>query len=284
MTYAITGSTGALGTLVVQHLLKAKVSPSSIVALARSEAKAQALKDQGVTVRVADYDRPETLTAALAGVDRLLLISASEIGRRTPQHAQVIKAAAQAGVKLIAYTSISHADTSINPLAPEHRETEKLLKDSGVPHVLLRNNWYFENYAGDLKAAAGSGVIAAAAGKGKVGSALRTEYAEAAARVLTGEGHAGRVYELGGTPWSYDELAAAVSTAVGKPVTYKTISFEEKKAFLVSVGLPDPVAGLFAEVDRSISQGSLDAPDRDLEKLLGRKPAPLAEAVKTILG
>lgn len=283
MTYALTGSTGALGTLVVQHLLKAKVSPSSIVALARTQTKAQALKDQGLTVRLADYTNPGALEAALKGVDRLLLISASEFGQRVTQHTNVIQAAARAGVKLIVYTSITQADTSTNPLAPDHRDTEALLKKSGVPHVILRNNWYLENYAGDFQGAVGSGVLAAASGEGRVASALRTEYAEAAARVLTSEGQGGKIYDLGGTPWTYKELAEAVAAASGRPVVYKNISYDEKKAFLVSVGLPDPVAAVFAEVDRSIAAGSLAGGSQDLEKLLGRKPLGLKEAVKTLL-
>lgn len=142
---ALTGATGQLGHYVLQDLLNT-VPASQIVAIVRNPAKAQALSQQGVVVRQADYSDEAALTAALQGVDKLLLISSSEVGQRAVQHRNVINAAKAAGVKFIAYTSLLHADTSPLGLAAEHIETEQMLADSGIAYALLRNGWYTENY------------------------------------------------------------------------------------------------------------------------------------------
>jgi NAD(P)H dehydrogenase (quinone) len=285
MTYAVTGSTGALGTLAIQHLLALKVPPASIVALARSEAKAKGLMAKGVQVRIAEYGNKESLEKALKGVDRLLLVSSSEVGKRAAQHLAVIEAAKATGVKLVVYTSIGHADTSSNPLAPEHKATEAALMASGLPYVVLRDNWYTENYAEDLRHAKDSGVLAAAVGAGKVASASRTDYAEAAARVLVGEGHAGKIYELTGTKaWDYQELAATAAEVLGRPVVFKNLTAAERQQGLMAVGLPEGVAGFVTSLDQAIEAGTLAAVSDDLEKLLGRKPQSLKDGLKATLG
>jgi NAD(P)H dehydrogenase (quinone) len=284
MVYAVTGATGHFGTLAVEHLLKLKVPASSIVAVVRNEAKASHLKSLGVTVRVADYTDRAALDRALKGVDRLLLISGSEPGKRLPQHTAVIEAAQAAGVKLIAYTSISQADTSSNPLAPEHKGTEAVLKKAGVPFVLLRNNWYTENYADDVKGAGASGAIANASPTGRVASASRTEYAEAAVRALIGEGHAGKIYELTGpVAWNFEEFAATASEVLGKKVTYHKQTPDERKKTLLSFGLPEGVAGFVLSLDLGTEAGTLAKATGDLEKLLGRKPLTLKEGIKLLL-
>ncbi|KAF1020805.1 MAG: Quinone oxidoreductase 2 [Paracidovorax wautersii] len=184
-TIAVTGATGQLGRLVIADLLKKGVPAASLVAVVRNPAKAQDLAAQGVQVRAGDYGQPAALAAALQGVDKLLLISSSEVGQRAAQHRTVIEAARQAGVKLIAYTSVLHADTSPLALAQEHKDTEALLRESGLPHVLLRNGWYTENYAAGIPAALQHGAVLGAAGTGRIASAARQDYAEAAAVVLT---------------------------------------------------------------------------------------------------
>ena len=282
MTYAVTGSTGQLGALAVQHLLNLKVPAASIVALVRDAAKADALKKLGVTVRVADYKDSAALIEALQGVDRLLLVSGTEFGQRAVQHSNVIHAAQAAGVKLVAYTSAPRADTSTNPVAPEHHETERALKASGVPFVILRNNWYHENYAGDVKYAGQSGILAAAVTTGQVGSASRSDYAEAAAKVLTSEGHAGKTYELNGALWDYPTLARIVGELAGKEVKFQSVSFEQRKAALIGAGLPDGFAGFYAGVDVSIDAGSLAVATGDLERILGRKPQTLKDNLKSL--
>jgi NAD(P)H dehydrogenase (quinone) len=285
MIYAVTGSTGALGALAIQHLLALKVPASSIVALARSEAKAAGLKAKGVQVRIADYGNMDSLEKALKGVDRLLLVSSSEVGQRAAQHKAVIEAAKKSGVKLVAYTSISHADTSSNPLAPEHKATEAALMASGLPYVVLRDNWYTENYSDDLRRAKDSGMIIAAVGAGKVASASRSDYAEAAARVLVGEGHAGKVYELTGTKaWDYRELAETAAEILGRPVVFKNLTAAERREGLIAAGLPEGAAGFVTSLDQAIEAGTLAAVSGDLEKLLGRRPRSLKDGLKIALG
>ncbi len=282
MMYGVTGSTGNFGALAVESLLAQGVSTSAITAIARNEAKAEGLKAKGVIVRIADYNDKASLEAAFKGVARLLLVSGSEVGQRAEQHHNIIAAAKNAGVKRIAYTSITQAATSTNPLAPEHKATEEDLKASGIEYTILRNNWYLENFAGDIAGAKQSGVIAAAVKNGKVGSALRSEYAEAAVRALVGEGHAGKTYELGGLPWSYKDFADALSTVIGRPVQFKTITEAEKIAALVGFGLPDGMAGFYAMLDTSIENGTLSFHSDDLAQLLGRKPVSLVEGIRKI--
>ena len=181
--YFVTGASGALGQLVVAALAR-RVDSGSIVAIVRNPEAAAPNLPAGVEVRQGDYDRPETLTTALAGADRLLLISSSALGSRVAQHANVIAAAKAAGVNRIAYTSVLHADTSVLGLAEEHRQTEAILRDSGIPTVLLRNGWYTENYAASVPAALQHGVMLGSAGAGRIASAARVDYAEAAAIAL----------------------------------------------------------------------------------------------------
>ena len=212
MTIGITGATGHLGRLVVDEL-KTKLPASDLVALVRTPAKAASL---GITARAADYDRPETLGTALADVDTLLLISGSEVGKRATQHRNVIQAAKAAGVKRIVYTSLLHADRSPLSLAPEHDATEKELQASGIPFTLLRNGWYTENYTGSIGGALAGGAFIGSAGEGKISSASRADFAAAAAAVLTGEGHVGKTYELGGDEaWTLSDLAAELSRQTG---------------------------------------------------------------------
>lgn len=284
MTYAVTGSTGAFGTLAIQHLLGLKVPASSIVAIARNEAKTAGLKALGVQIRLAAYGDVPALTKALVGVDRLLLVSSSEVGQRAAQHQSVIDAAKATGVKLVAYTSIAHADTSTNILAPDHKATEAALKASGLSFVFLRDNWYTENYAGDIKHAQTSGLIVAAVKTGLVASASRSDYAEAAARVLVGEGHAGKTYELTGSKaWSFTELAQSAAEVLGRPVTFQSLSVDDRKKGLLAAGLPEGVADFVTGLDLSVEAGTLAQVSGDLEKLLGRKPLTLKEGIKALL-
>lgn len=280
---AITGATGQLGHLVLQNLLKTTAA-SQIVAIVRNPAKAEALSQQGIVVRQADYTDEAALTAALQGVDKLLLISSSEVGQRTPQHRNVIHAAKAAGVKFIAYTSLLHADKSPLGLHVEHVETEKMLAESGIPYALLRNGWYTENYLASAPPALEHGVFIGAAGEGKIASATRADYAEAAARVIAQEGHAGKVYELAGDEaWTLSELAAALSKQSGKNVVYQNLSEADFAAALKSVGLPAGLADMLADSDIGASKGGLFDDSRTLSALIGRPTTPLAESIKGIL-
>ena len=278
---ALTGATGQLGHYVLQDLLKT-VPASQIVAIVRNPAKAQALSQQGVVVRQADYSDEAALTAALQGVNKLLLISSSEVGQRAVQHRNVINAAKAAGVTFIAYTSLLHADTSPLGLAAEHIETEQMLADSGIAYALLRNGWYTENYL--ASAPLEHGVFIGAAGEGKIASATRADYAAAAARVIAGEGHAGKVYELAGdNAWTLSDLAAELSTHSGKNVVYQNLSEADFAAALKSVGLPAGLADMLADSDVGASKGGLFDDSHTLSTLIGRPTTSLAESVKGML-
>ncbi|ENN3308512.1 NAD(P)H:quinone oxidoreductase [Escherichia coli] len=276
---AITGATGQLGHYVIESLMKT-VPASQIVAIVRNPAKAQALAAQGITVRQADYGDEAALTSALQGVEKLLLISSSEVGQRAPQHRNVINAAKAAGVKFIAYTSLLHADTSPLGLADEHIETEKMLADSGIVYTLLRNGWYTENYLASAPAALEQGVFIGAAGDGKIASATRADYAAAAARVISEAGHEGKVYELAGdSAWTLTQLAAELTKQSGKSVTYQNLSEADFAAALKSVGLPDGLADMLADSDVGASKGGLFDNSKTLSKLIGRPTTTLAESV-----
>lgn len=280
---AITGATGQLGQHVIENLLKA-VPARQIVAIVRNPAKADALSKQGITVRQADYTDQTAFTAALNGVEKLLLISSSEVGQREPQHKNVINAAKAAGVKFIAYTSLLHADKSPLGLADEHVATEKALADSGIPFALLRNGWYTENYLASAPPAIEHGVFIGAAGDGKIAAATRADYAAAAAKVISEDVHAGNVYELAGdSAWTLSELAAELSKQSGKPVVYQNLSEADFAAALKSVGLPAGLADMLADSDTGASKGGLFDDSHTLSKLIGRATTPLAESVKSIL-
>ena len=280
---AITGATGQLGQHVLEALLKT-VPASQIVAIVRTPAKAEALRQQGVVVRQADYTDEAPFTPALTGVHNLLLISSSEVGQRAVQHQTVINAAKAAGVKFIAYTSLLHADKSPLGLHVEHVETENALAASGVPYALLRNGWYTENYLASAPPALEHGVFMGAAGEGKIASATRADYAAAAAKVISEEGHAGKVYELAGdNAWTLSELAAELSKQSGKPVTYQNLSEADFAAALKGVGLPAGLAEMLADSDTGASKGGLFDDSRTLSKLIGRPTTSLAESVKAIL-
>lgn len=280
---AITGATGQLGQHVIESLLKT-VSANQIVAIVRNAAKATALRQQGITVREADYNNEAAFTTALQGIDKLLLISSSEVGQRSAQHRNVINAAMAADVKFIAYTSLLHADRSPLELHAEHVETEKMLADSGIPHTLLRNGWYTENYLASAPAALEHGVFIGAAGEGKIASATRADYAAAAARVISEEGHAGQVYELAGDEaWTLSQLAVELAKQSGKNVVYQNLSEADFAAALKGVGLPAGLADMLADSDVGASNGGLFDDSKTLSTLTGRSTTPLAESVKNIL-
>lgn len=280
---AITGATGQLGQHVIESLLKT-VPASQIVAIVRNPAKATALSQQGITVRQADYSDEAAFTTALQGIDKLLLISSSEVGQRAPQHRNVINAAKAAHVKFIAYTSLLHADTSPLGLADEHVATEKMLAESGIAYALLRNGWYTENYLASAPAALEHGVFIGAAGEGKIASATRADYAAAAARVISEDGHAGKTYELASDAgWTLSQLAAELAKQSGKKVVYQNLSEADFAAALKGVGLPAGLADMLADSDTGASKGGLFDDSHTLSKLIGRPTTSLADSVKGIV-
>ncbi len=280
---AITGATGQLGQRVINTLLKT-VAAQNIVAIVRNPAKAAVLAEQGVQVRAADYSDVAALTCALQGVEKLLLISSSEVGQRVAQHRNVIEAAKAAGVQLIAYTSLLHADRSPLGLADEHVATENMLADAGIPYVLLRNGWYTENYLASVPPALEHGVFIGSAGDGKIASASRQDYADAAAKVLTLDNQAGRVYELAGDEaWTPGDLTALLSQTTGKNVVYQNLSEADFAAALTGAGLPESFAALLADSDIGASKGGLFDDSHQLSALIGRPTTPLATSLRAAL-
>lgn len=276
---AVTGATGQLGRLALAALQR--LSPNTpIVAAVRNPAKAQDLKAANVEIREADYDRPETLAAAFKGVDKLLLISANEVGRRLPQHTAAIDAARQAGVGFIAYTSILHADRSPLDLAAEHLATEQLLAKSGIPHALLRNGWYTENETGGLAGVLAHGAFIGSSGDGRYSWAARADYAEAAARVMLAPDQAGRIYELAGDDGlTMSELAAATSSVAGKPIAYANLSEADFAGALRVFGLPEGLAAILADSSAKAAGSALFDDKRALSKLIGRPTTPVRETL-----
>lgn len=282
---AVTGATGHLGRLVVDALLERDVAPSELVAAVRSPEKAADLADLGVKVRQADYTKPDTLASAFEGIDRLLLISSSEIGERAAHHRNVVEAARDASIDFLAYTSILHADTNPMQLAAEHKASEEMIRDSGIPFAFLRNSWYIENYTEQLDQALERGAFIGCSDEGRISGATRADYAAAAAAVLVGEGHEGAIYELGGDEaFTMDELAAEVTRQSGTDVVYRDLPAEAYVQALKEAGLPEPYAAALADSDERIADGHLYTESEDLHRLIGRPTTPLADAVAAALG
>lgn len=280
----VTGASGQLGRLVVKALLE-RLPAQQIVAGARKIEKVQDLADLGVEVRQVDYEQPATLAAALAGIERLLLISSSELGRRAAQHRNVISAAQQAQVKLLAYTSVLHADRSLLGLAEEHRQTEQALLASGLPCLLLRNGWYTENYTAAIPTALAHGAFLGSAGDGRIASTARRDYAEAAAILLSAATPpAERIYELAGdSAYTLTELAAEIARQSGTAVAYQNLPEADYRQILIDAGIPGPLAELLADSDASAARGALFDDSRTLSRLIGRPTTPLATSVAAAL-
>lgn len=278
-TYAVTGSTGPFGRTAIETLLAHGVTPSDVVAVARTPEKAADLAERGVQVREGDYDRPDTLGPALAGVDRLLLVSGSELGNRIAQHTAVVDAAVAAGVGRLFYASVVRADGT-HLLTPEHRGTELAIEASGLPFSILRNALYLEVFAGRLDSAVAMGAVVHAAGDGRVSAAARADLAEAAALALLHDDGPSSVRELAGEPFTYADLAAAFAEFAGVPVDARAVSADELAAGLAAAGLDAGTAGFVVALDQAIAAGEFDVASRDLADLLGREPTPLAQALQ----
>jgi len=280
MTLVITGATGHLGRLVVESLLARGTAASDIVATGRNVDALSDLAAQGVAVAELDYAKPETVAAAVKPGDTLLLVSGSEPGSRLPLHLATIDAAKAAGVARIVYTSVLGATTSPLVLAPDHKATEEALVASGVPFTILRNGWYTENYVGEIDKGRETGAITASVGDGRLASASRKDYADAAAAVLTTEGHEGAVYELSGDEaWTFDDLAAAIGELVGREVVYNRLTPDEHAALLTSFGLDEGTVGFVVALDGNIRDGLLAGTSGDLSRLIGRPTTPLTEGL-----
>jgi NAD(P)H dehydrogenase (quinone) len=282
MSIVVTGATGHLGRLTVEGLLERGVDPAEIVATGRSVEKLSDLAERGVRVERLDFDDvPESVSWLGAG-DVVLLVSGSEVGKRVAQHTAVVELAQRAGVGRIVYTSAPAADDTTLVLAPEHAATERVIRASGLPFTFLRNGWYDENYVAAFDQAKATGVVVGSAGDGRVASAPRADYAEAAAVVLSSDGHDDAVYELSGdVAWTLDALAATFGEVLGREVTYQRLTPEEHRQVLIGAGLDEGTAGFVVALDQNTAEGLLAVTTGDLAKLLGRPTVPLVESVRS---
>jgi NAD(P)H dehydrogenase (quinone) len=280
----ISGASGRLGQIVVRQLHDLH-GDQGIVALIRDADKSATLRAAGADVRPFDYDRPDQLAAMLDGVDKLLLISGNAVGERERQHRAVIEAARDAGVGLIAYTSVLRASETTLSIATEHRATEAVLAEVGVPYVLLRHGWYCENFVFRIRAAIATGTLPTCAGEGRISAASRDDFSEAAVAILTSpEDQAGRVYELAGSSsFTFHDLAADASSICGRSIDVVQMTPGELAAALIEIGIPEVAAGLIAKSDIGAREGGLVDDSRTLERIIGRPTISMATVLENAL-
>jgi len=283
MKMLVTGATGKFGTKVVETLLKT-IPASQLAVSVRNPEKAEGLRARGVEVRQGDFDRPETLDSAFAGIDRLLIISADgDNETRIRQHTNAVAAAERAQVKFIAYTSLGNASESTMFLAPPHVATEEAILKTSIPYSFLRNNWYLENEIPSIQGVLAGAPWVTSAGSGKVGWALQQDYAEAAAAVLAGDGHENTVYELSGQLLTQEEFASAVGTVLGKEVAVQQIDDDTYAEIMKGAGLPEFIIPFLVGIQQGIRNGALEIESNDFEKLLGRPATPISKALTEII-
>lgn len=283
MKILITGATGKLGTKVVETLLKS-VPASQLAVSVRNPEKAEGLKALGVEVRHGDFDKPETLDSAFAGIDRLLIISTDgDTETRIRQHNDAVAAAKRANIKFLAYTSVVNASESKLFLALVHRVTEEAIIQSGIPYSFLRNNWYLENEIGNIQGVVAGAPWVTSAGNGKTGWALRQDYAEAAAAVMAGNGHENTIYELSGKLMTQEQLASDIGKVLGREVPVLQVDDAKYAEIMKSAGVPDFVIPILEGIQQGVREGALEIESNDFEKLLGRPVTPIKETLTQII-
>ncbi|MEV5029561.1 SDR family oxidoreductase [Paenibacillus sp. LPE1-1-1.1] len=283
MKILVTGVTGKLGAIVIETLLET-VPANDLAVSVRNPEKAESLRARGVDVRHGDFDQPETLDKAFAGIDRLLIVSTDgDNETRIRQHGAAVAAAQRANVGFIAYTSLGNASENPIFLAPVHRATEEAIKNTGIPYSFLRNNWYLENEISSIQAVLGGAPWLTSAGSGKVGWATRRDYAQAAAAVLAGEGHENTVYELSGKPATQEELAAILAGVLGREVPVQQVDDATYASIMGSAGVPEPVVPILVGIQSAIREGALEVESNDFQKLLGRPATPIEEGLRQIV-
>lgn len=283
MKIMVTGVTGKLGSIVIDTLLET-VPAKDLAVSVRNPEKAESLRARGVDVRHGDFDQPDTLDKAFAGIDRLLIVSTDgDNETRIRQHAAAVAAARRAIVGFIAYTSLGNASENPIFLAPVHRATEEAIKDTGIPYSFLRNNWYLENEISSIQAVLGGAPWLTSAGSGKVGWATRRDYAQAAAAVLAGEGHENTVYELSGKLTTQEELVSILAGVLGREVPVQQVDDAAYAGIMSGAGVPEPVVPILVGIQSAIRDGALEVESNDLQKLLGRPATPLEEALRQIV-
>jgi NAD(P)H dehydrogenase (quinone) len=276
----VTGANGQFGQRALHHLLETLAVPAGrIIAASRKPESLGEWRAKGVTTRAADFDDPISLRAAFAGVERLLLISTSELarpGHRLAQHRAAVEAAVKSNVRHIVYTSMPKPDGSPLLFAPDHAGTEAALAASSLSEwTVLRNNWYFENLFMSLPSTLKSGKWFTAAGDGRVAYIARDDLARAAATALAGKTNGKVKLTLSGRKaYSIPELAALVGQTVGKPIEVVPVTADQVSQGMVARGVPEPVARVLASIDTNIAAGRLADVTGDYEALTGVDPLP----------
>jgi NAD(P)H dehydrogenase (quinone) len=224
------------------------------------------------------------LTDSLAGVDRLLFISSQPGGAvaRLTQHQNVVKAAQTAGVALIAYTSFPHVETAKSPLSSDHQATEALIKETGIQHTFLRNNWYLENEMSFIQGGQQNQPFVYSAGQGRVGWALERYYAQAAAQVILLD-EPRPVYEFAGESRTYADLATAVHQVTGHDFPVKSVSDAAYTQGLQQAGIDAQTATVITSLQTLIRDGDLAETTDDLATVLGTALPALTDQVREIL-
>jgi NAD(P)H dehydrogenase (quinone) len=281
-TLLVTGAAGKLGQSVIAHLLGTQKIPAArIVAATRDPGKLASLAAKGVGVRKADFDDSASLGAALAGVDRMLLISTDALdrpGRRLAQHQAAIAAAKKAGVKHVVYTSMPNPDGSLVTFAPDHLGTEQALAASGLGWTILRNSWYMENLLMSLPGALAAGKWLTSTGNGKIAHVSRDDCARAAAAALASDSTANACYDITGPQkLTTAEIAALASEVFAKPLEVVQITDEEISENLQAHGVPAVFVPTLVSFEANTRAGKFDVLSNAVEKLTGKPPQRLRD-------
>ena len=282
--YLVTLANSHFGSLAIDFLLK-EVPPKDIIATVRDLKKGEKFKEKGIEVRLADYSKPETLKEAFKGVDKILFISSIQCQAvsRENQHKNVVEAAKACGVKFIVYTSIIKGDKNEALLSADHKYTEKIIKESGIKHSICRNNWYFENDELLWKLCGNEGkILYDPLGNQKIGYALRREYAEAAAKVLTHK-NPKEIYELTGKPRSLKEIGEAIKKITKKDFKIIEISKEKMAEKMKEEGYPELIVGTWSFMINDYLKGCLNFESDDFAQILGRPLTSLEDSLKELL-
>ncbi len=265
-TVLVTGASGHLGGLVLKELANKNLN---VIPVSRKPT---------TNGRVADFDKPETLVEAVKGGDRLLLISTDAIGSRIAQHKNAIEAAKKAGVKHIIYTSWPSPENTKAAVGPEHAETEKLIKESGLSYTILRNFLYTNLLLGSYESAVKLGALYGSAGNGKVAYVTREDCARIAAAELALNDYSNKIIDVTGpSALSYEDIAKIFSKKANKEIKYVDLPVSDYKAALVGAGFPDFVADLFISFDQAAKAGEVGRTTNSVEQLTGKKPVSIEE-------
>ncbi|WP_172194604.1 SDR family oxidoreductase [Saccharibacillus qingshengii] len=284
----VTGASGHLGTAAIRHLIDLGTPAGDIVGIVRDPAKASALAEWGVELRIGDYDNAASLPAAFEGGEKLLFVSASSMDNtlRVRQHANVVEAARNAGIRHIAYTSFAFPDKMTIGLENVHLATEYMLRTTGIAYTFLRNGFYLDLLVNEgTPGVAAGGTVVSAAPTGKLNYVTRDNLARAAAVVLAGEGHENKIYELTSPqPFSYDDYAAVLAEVSGTSVAHQALPAPEAVAALASAGVPEEAGGFLVYViDAAIERGEFASASTDLTDLIGEAYTPLKSAVEAVI-